>query len=377
MIKLLVIEDELPLLAEIQTMLEFEGFDVVCASNGEEGVKEALKETPDLIICDVMMPVLDGYGVIEELRRHPATAITPFIFLTAKSSRDDTRLGMDLGADDYLTKPFSSTDLVNAIKTRLARQDNRRQVFMKDINNLREHLTTALPHELRTPLTTIMGYAEFLVNDYSNVLTGEALDMVLKIHKAGGRLHRLIDKYLFFAQLEIIQADIARVKMMRNQVCDEASYIVSELAKSKAREWERSDDLVLKMTMINANIMPMYLSKLAEELIDNAFKFSTKGTDVVVTVGEDEQGFLLKVVDHGRGIDNEQLEQIGAYVQFERKLHEQQGSGLGLIVAKRITEIHGGHFSMESTVGKGTTVTVQLPNTPIGQPNSFERARTS
>ena len=377
MMKLLVIEDELPLLAEIQTMLEFEGFDVVCASNGEEGVKEALKETPDLIICDVMMPILDGYGVITELRRHPATAITPFIFLTAKSSREDTRLGMDLGADDYLTKPFSSGDLVNAIKSRLERQDNHRKVYMRDINNLREHLTTALPHELRTPLTTIMGYAEFLVNDYQNVLTGEALDMILKIHKAGGRLHRLIDKYLFFAQLEILQSDSMRIKMMREQMCEEAGYLVTELAKSKAREWERSDDLVLDVAILNANILPMYLTKLAEELIDNAFKFSVVGTKVHVTVEAAGSQFQLVVADQGRGIDNEQLEQIGAYIQFERKLHEQQGTGLGLVIAKRITELHNGHFYIESTVGKGTTVMVRLPSTAVGQPNSFERVRSS
>jgi two-component system, sensor histidine kinase and response regulator len=311
------------------------------------------------------------------LRQHPATAITPFIFLTAKSSREDTRLGMDLGADDYLTKPFSSTDLVNAIKTRLDRQDNHRKVYMRDINNLREHLTTALPHELRTPLTTIMGYAEFLVNDYQNVLTGEALDMILKIHKAGGRLHRLIDKYLFFAQLEILQSDPMRIRMMRDQICEEASYIVTELAKGKAREWERPDDLTLDVAMLSANIMPMYLTKLTEELIDNAFKFSTAGTKVNVTVETDGQNFQLVVADQGRGIDSEQLEQIGAYIQFERKLHEQQGTGLGLIIAKRITELHGGHFYIESKVGKGTTVMVRLPSTSIGQSNSLERARSS
>jgi signal transduction histidine kinase len=376
MTKLLVIEDELPLLAEIQTMLEFEGFDVVCASDGEEGVALALQETPDLIICDVMMPILDGYGVITELRRHPATAITPFIFLTAKSSRDDTRAGMDLGADDYLTKPFSSIDLVNAIKTRLSRQDTNRQVFMKDIDNLRDHLTTALPHELRTPLTTIMGYAEFLVNDYANVLSGEALDMVLKIHKAGSRLHRLIDKYLFFAQLEIIQSDLARVKLMRSQVCEEASYIVTELANAKAREWERSDDLVLDITMIGANAVTLYLSKMAEELIDNAFKFSSAGSKVVVTVEAAGNNFQLTILDHGRGISREQLEQIGAYVQFERKLHEQQGSGLGLVIAKRIAEIHGGRFSIDSVIGEGTKVVVQLPYSAIDQANSVEHART-
>ena len=121
--KILLIEDNESLRENTAEILELANYKVVTAENGKQGVEVALRELPDLIICDIMMPVLDGFGVLHMLQKNPSTKNKPFIFLTAKSEHNDFRKGMDLGADDYITKPFNGTELLNAVESRLKKID--------------------------------------------------------------------------------------------------------------------------------------------------------------------------------------------------------------------------------------------------------------
>lgn len=125
--KILIIEDQTPMRRNLALMLELEGYKTCVAENGRIGVEVARREQPDLILCDVMMPELDGYGVIQSLREDDAFDNTPFIFLTAKSDKNDIRVGMNFGADDYLSKPVVRDDLLAAVQTRLARAEALRQ----------------------------------------------------------------------------------------------------------------------------------------------------------------------------------------------------------------------------------------------------------
>ena len=120
--KILVVEDAQSLRKDIVEMLGFEGFEAIGAENGLVGVDRARQVLPDLIICDIMMPGLDGYGVLEELRKDTLTSTIPFIFLTARTDRVDVRQGMELGADDFLTKPFHAAELLATVRTRLKKQ---------------------------------------------------------------------------------------------------------------------------------------------------------------------------------------------------------------------------------------------------------------
>ena len=121
--KILVIEDEPEMRRNLATILRLEGFHPVTAANGQAGLESARSDTPDLVLCDVMMPGLDGYGVLRELQDDPTTMNIPFVFLTARGEKADVRAGMNLGADDYLTKPVDKTELLQAIQTRLARAE--------------------------------------------------------------------------------------------------------------------------------------------------------------------------------------------------------------------------------------------------------------
>jgi class 3 adenylate cyclase len=133
MTKILVIEDEAGIRMTVSLMLKAEGFDVSVAENGRVGIEAARAKTPDLILCDINMPEMDGFGVLEQLRREPALAATPFVFLTANVDRTDMRRGMNLGADDYLTKPFTRDELLGAVTARIKKQETTREVLTNQL----------------------------------------------------------------------------------------------------------------------------------------------------------------------------------------------------------------------------------------------------
>ena len=141
--RVLIIEDNDEVRENIVEILELSNYKVSTAENGKVGVEKALKENPDLIICDIMMPVLDGYGVFYLLSKHKETAAIPFIFLTAKSEKTDFRKGMEMGADDYITKPFDGIELLNAIEVRLRKSELLQQNFKDGIEGLNDFINNA------------------------------------------------------------------------------------------------------------------------------------------------------------------------------------------------------------------------------------------
>ena len=177
--KILVIEDEPEMRWNVAALLRFHNYEPVAAENGRAGVEAARREKPDLILCDVMMPEMDGYGVLQALQTDPSLARIPFIFLTAKGEKDDLRSGMNLGADDYLTKPVANADLVRAIATRLRRSDQQmKREFKPDFSSseplLRLGLTPRAAQALlwlaqgktNSDIATILGITESTVKKH-------------------------------------------------------------------------------------------------------------------------------------------------------------------------------------------------------------------
>lgn len=146
--KILLVEDNDDIRENAAEILELANYHVVAAENGKVGVQKAIEEKPDLIVCDIMMPLLDGYGVLHAIQRNEAIMNTPFIFLTAKSERADFRRGMELGADDYITKPFEGTELLNAIDSRLKKVDLNKKDFQPGLKGLEEIKNTKSPEDI-------------------------------------------------------------------------------------------------------------------------------------------------------------------------------------------------------------------------------------
>jgi two-component system sensor histidine kinase/response regulator len=361
MTKVLVIEDEEAIRENLVELLEVEDFEVIAAENGRVGLEQAQKHLPDLILCDVMMPELDGYGVLKELRSQLHTATIPFIFLTAKADRHDLREGMDLGADDYLTKPCSMEELLRAIATRLKKQSFLKQQSQRQIEELRHNITHSLPHELRTPLNGIIGNTELLLSDLDLFDPTEIREILEDIHTAGRRLHRLIVNFLLYADLEIIGLSGDRVRRLRAGRVEDSGAAIANAADRQAQQSGRKEDLQLEIETAPVQMAANQLEKLVEELSDNACKFSPPGTPIRIESVLSDGVLRLRVGDRGRGMTPEQIDSIGAHMQFERKLYEQQGSGLGLSIVKRIVELHGGSLAIDSRPDEGTAVSVTLP----------------
>src|SRR6185295_10287948 len=136
--KILLIEDNDDIRNNTAEILELSNYKVITAENGKRGIEMAMEHVPDLIICDIMMPVLDGYGVLHAVHKNDSIKNTPFIFLTAKTERSDFRKGMELGADDYITKPFDGTELLNAVDSRLKKNDLLRQELATGLEGMEQ-----------------------------------------------------------------------------------------------------------------------------------------------------------------------------------------------------------------------------------------------
>ena len=230
--KILIIEDTADVRHNIQEILELENFQTIAAENGEIGVKLAIKECPDLIVSDIMMPAMDGYQVLAALRNHPETAITPFIFLTAQSVHQDRRQGMELGANDYLTKPFTGDELLKAVRIQLERSArtmqhyfNRHQEyqsFNKKIQNLqtfnqtKDRIFESFTAELRqtvtkisVALTTVQSLPDGATRDrHLDILRAECQQEIKLLNEVEG-LHKFLtpDNVSFLKQFNLLTSN--------------------------------------------------------------------------------------------------------------------------------------------------------------------------
>jgi signal transduction histidine kinase len=359
--KILVIDDEEWLREMIQLALRQKGYEVVEAENGETGIEKAQKTLPDLILCDVNMGKVDGYLTLSSLRNQPATAAIPFILMTGLADNAGMRHGMELGADDYLPKPFAIEALYAAVDTRLKKAQALRDDAEKKMADLRGNISMMLPHELRTPLNGILAYGEILTQDAESLQPAEIAEMGQTIHESGKRLERLIENFLIYSQIEVMSADPQRASALRKKQTKFPRQIVEARAVHQAEEAGRKNDLKLDLKDKPVGISEEYLTKIVDELTHNAFKFSNPGTAIQISLFPADNNLTLAISDHGRGLHTEHIRKVGAYMQFDRKQHEQQGLGLGLIISKRLTELHGGSLNIQSEPGIGTTVIVKLP----------------
>ena len=362
MATILVIEDADDVRANLIDMLEAEEHQVFFGRNGREGIQQAHTHLPDLILCDILMPELDGHGVLQELRQKPESATIPFIFLTARAEMSDIRGGMALGADDYLIKPFTRADLLQSIATRLEKRAVTTELFEGKMESLRHNMAHMLPHELRTPLTSIVGYSSLLLECFDTLDPDEVRGMLSNIQSGAERLQRLIQKFLWYLDVELTSRDPARVAALCNVEIWNPSQALARVAQHKAASMQRLADLHLEIEEIPVRIGEEYLTYMLDEILENAFKFSNPGRSVVMEVQRvNNQNILITITDFGRGMTPEQIRQVGAYRQFDRSKYEQQGQGMGLAIVRRIAQIHGGHLTIESVAEEHTQVAVSLP----------------
>ncbi|MCC7430175.1 response regulator [bacterium] len=359
MAKILVIDDDKMIRSVTSEILSIKGYEVETASKGQEGIGLAKNILPDLIICDISMPEMNGFEVLSELRKDYSTRNIPFIFLTGVLiQKHDVRKGMDLGADDYLTKPFKIIDLIAAVEARIQRQKD----VLKQIEELRLNISSLLPHELFTPLTGIIGFSDFLTDKDNLPETQEEIaELGQAIHRNGLQLLRLMENYLLYSELKLAEYEKEKRENWQTDFLIETKTFIKNIALAKAEKLGRKKDLEINLAATPLKISFSNLQKILEELLDNAFKFSAKETKVFLTSIVQDGKFILKIKNYGNGMTKEQIMKIGAFMQFERGKYEQQGSGLGLIIAKLLAGFNQGTLEIESEIGKELIVTLTFP----------------
>lgn len=358
--KILVIEDEDEVRGMVVDALRGRGWQPVEAVDGETGLAAALEETPDLILCDIQMPKLDGYAVLKAVRANEATRVVPFVFLTGLADKPRMRKAMELGADDYLMKPFTVPELLAALDARFQKQAVIEETSDTKLRLLRQSLTFALPHELRTPLNTILGFSSLLA-DNPRPDPETVREYASLIRESAGRLRSLVEKFLIYAQVELACSDPGQRAALAQNLPAPTGEVIASAAARVAGELGRAADVNAAPGKIEHHISPAHLERLVRELAENALKFSEPGQPVQIESHQVDRAFVLKVVDFGRGFTKEQIQQISAHIQFDRKITEQQGTGLGLAICKKLAELYGGTVQIQSRQKAATTVLVQLP----------------
>ncbi len=355
-----IIDDDAPLGAALTAGLQAFGYQTVFSSSAAEGWTTAHTRQPDLILCDINMPGKNGHRLLQEIRADPDLGDCPFVFMTGNTLFAHPLAGMDLGADDFLLKPFTLDTLVACVHARLRRKEISTHGEDRLIGQLRDNLHKCLPHEFFTPLTGIMGFTELLEQDIDTMTPQEITEALQNIQQSGQRLHRTLRNYLF--TLDRLNPDSATPFPTISPAS--VTQLIEQGALAAAKRQKPRANLKMDLAGATLNAGAQELAMLVEELVDNAFSFSRPGALVQLIARPAGQKLHLTVRDAGRGMTEQQIKVLGAFRQFDRKKYEQQGLGVGLFIVQQILRRMGGSLRIESTLGTGTTCHVMIPIAP-------------
>ena len=360
--RVLLADDNADMRDYIHRVLSAE-FSVDAVADGQAALESALAHPPDLVLSDVMMPRLDGMGLLRALRAAPHTRDLPILLLSARAGEEATLEGIESGADDYLVKPFSARELLARVRAHLERMRMRRQVAQErvrvenllDAVRARDEFLSLASHELKTPLTAFqlqLGAIERSVNKASPHDIGERLDSA---RRSVRRLASLVETLL----------DVSRLAPGRIQLALEPldlTALVEEMVSAHQEEARRQgSSLVVQVEpSLGGFFDRSRMEQVLQHLLSNALKFG-RGRPVELSLREEGPLVALTVVDHGIGIP--EVDRHRVFERFERAVPVRHygGLGLGLWVMRQVIEAHHGSILIQETPGGGATFLVHLP----------------
>jgi two-component system sensor histidine kinase/response regulator len=357
----LVVEDNPAMNNAICDILELNNYKVHSAGNGKEALDILHKERPDVVLCDIMMPQMDGYTLLRHTRADEQLRTLPFIFLTARSSPEDKRQAKSIGIEDYLVKPVDPEDLTVAVNNALRRSRNLAQETQVQMDTLRNQIVRTLQHEFRTPLTFILGYAEYLAE-----VAGDQLDLdTLRVStnailEGGHRLQDLVEKFLMLADIQY------RQKLPGTAESLTAQQILANAAATLAKEAEAAKIQIVFSTpdstdKINGDVR--YLHRAIVHLLENAIQYRrAESKRVWLSVVHADNYLGMQVADESRGISDEMVMRLQRpFEQVERDERTMPGAGLSLALIQHVARLHGGYLDISSHEGVGSTFILWLP----------------
>ncbi len=376
--RILIVDDERRNAELLKLMLTPEGYVLLTATSGEDALALLADQQPDLILLDVMMPGMDGYQVATKIKQHPSTHNIPVIMLTALDDRNARMLGLNAGAEDFLTKPVDRAELCVRVrnllrlksygdKLRVAHaalavaltEASEARLMAEHANNAKTQFLRAMSHELRTPLNAISGYTEILEMGIRGVVNPAQVKDLGRIKRASAYLLRLINDVLTIARLEGARP-LHLISIAVNPVLSEVEGLCILQAKANGLELKVAEC----QHEIFATADAERFQQILLNLVTNAIKFTPKDGSIIVTA-DDDSGFVrVRVKDTGVGVRPLDVERVfEPFVQVDRHLTSdtQQGVGLGLSISRELARAMSGDLTLESVEGIGSTFTLTLP----------------
>jgi signal transduction histidine kinase len=346
--RVLVVDDNSDLRSYVAGLLA-PSYEVDTAEDGLAALEAIRGQRPDLIVSDVMMPRLDAFGLVRKLRRNPATASLPIILLSARAGEESAIDGLDVGADDYLAKPFAARELLARVRTHvdLARVRRAWAEELESTNRELDAFSYSVSHDLRAPLRAIDGFSSMLEKESGEGLSDDGRHYLARVRASVARMSELIEDLLRLATIS--RATLTRQPVDLSGI---ARKVASELA---ARPQSTAVDVKIEEGL-STEADPRLVTIVLENLIGNAWKFTRKQVQPLIEVGCDSgAGRAFFVRDNGAGFDMAHADRLFGAFQRLHSEAEFEGTGIGLATVERIVRRHGGRIWAEGEPGNGAT----------------------
>ncbi|WP_170940568.1 response regulator [Pseudoalteromonas sp. NBT06-2] len=357
---ILLVDDEKANLKVLSELLKKDAH-ISLAISGQQAIDKSLVFRPDLILLDVVMPKMDGFETIKKLKAIKETSEIPIIFITGLNSADKEKLGLTLGAVDYIYKPFNSEVVKARVATQLKiiRQRNELQKLSQELahaSEIKSRFLANMSHEIRTPLTAVIGYAESILA--GEIDEDEQYNAISIINDSGQHLLSLLNDILDISKVEADKLDVALIPTRLFKLIEEVKLLVGDKALHKGIEFNIKCQFPLPSKLITD---PTRLKQILINLLNNAIKFTDQGfVDLVI---KNTPPFLqFSIQDSGIGINSEDLSKLFiAFSQVNNTANSNVGgTGLGLNISKYLSEKLGGNISVLSKKGEGSCFTVKI-----------------
>jgi signal transduction histidine kinase len=353
--RVLVVDDNPDLRSYLSALLT-PGYDVELANHGLDALAAVAARMPDLVVSDVMMPGLDGFGLLRELRRRPETSSLPVVLLSARAGEESAIEGLHAGADDYLVKPFSARELLARVRTHVELARKRREWItqLETANRELDAFSYSVSHDLRAPLRTVDGFSRALAEDCADLLDPRARDYIERISAAVKRMNDLIEDLLELARISraSFDADVVDLSALAEEV-------VAELRRAQPT---REVEVVIAPGLLARGDRRL-LSVVFVNLLSNAWKFTAKRAQARIEFGRhavDPPTFYVR--DNGAGFEMAYARRLFAPFQRLHSPSEFEGTGVGLATVQRVLSRHQGRIWVEAAVGQGATFFFTLPD---------------
>ena len=357
--RILVVEDNELLRENICEILELEGYDILSAPNGKKGMETARDSKPDLIVSDINMPIMDGLEMLKGLRSEEQTKTIPFIFLTVKNTMTDLRDGMNLGADDYLTKPFDMAELTNAVRNRLEIRD---KIIAKEVDKfdrLKSVVGLPIASVIDDPLRNIERLSEMLNNDKVLLEDQEEKEIVGIISKKAAQLRKMIFKILFFYRIEALKNHKEDLEVLKQIKTENIQDTIRSISESLANEAGRTSDLQLHLEEADIWFPQEFIEFAIKEMVSNALKYSSRNCSIKVSGLNRADSYDLMVIDKGIGLSNTNLEEVQPFINPNESTGG-ESIGIGLYSLKTLAELFKTELTVESEKGVGSSFKMVL-----------------